>query len=122
MQEQLSAGETHRAPTSSEGGLRAQLVQNVVLRHLEAGEQDELMANVAVVQCAKGEILLSQGDTEMSQYFVLEGILKRVVASATGREMILRFAAAGDIETSYAAWRLKTRAPYSIVTVKKARV
>jgi CRP-like cAMP-binding protein len=122
MQEQLSAAETERASTSSEAALRAQLVQNVVLRHLEAGEQDELMANVAVVQCAKGEILLSQGDTEMSQYFVLEGILKRVVASATGREMILRFAAAGDIETSYAAWRLKTPAPYSIVTVKKARV
>jgi CRP-like cAMP-binding protein len=36
--------------------------------------------------------------------------------------MILRFGAERDIETSYAAWRLKTPTPYSVVCVTKARV
>jgi CRP-like cAMP-binding protein len=36
--------------------------------------------------------------------------------------MILRFADERDMETSYAAWRLGTRTPYSIVCVTKARV
>jgi CRP-like cAMP-binding protein len=36
--------------------------------------------------------------------------------------MILRFAAEREIETSYAAWRLGTPTPYSIVAVTKARV
>ena len=36
--------------------------------------------------------------------------------------MILRFADAGAMETSYAAWRLDTPVPYSIMTVTKARV
>ena len=50
----------------------------------------------------------------MEQYFVLDGILKRVVASPEGKEMILRFATEDDMDTSYAAWRLRTPAPYSI--------
>ena len=57
----------------------------------------------------------------MEQYFVIEGILKRVVSNAQGREMILRFAAESDIDTSYAAWRLKTPIPYSIRAVTKGR-
>ena len=36
--------------------------------------------------------------------------------------MILRFADERDMETSYAAWRLSTPTPYSIVCVTKARV
>jgi hypothetical protein len=36
--------------------------------------------------------------------------------------MILRFANEGDMETSYAAWRLGTPTPYSIVCVSKACV
>src|SRR5947209_8662515 len=95
---------------------------NAILQHMRPDELAELEPHLLVVDCAKSEILLRQGDVEMSQYFVLNGILKRVVSSANGREMILRFTDAGDIETSYAAWRLKTPAPYSIVTVKKARV
>ncbi len=102
--------------------IRAQLRQNNVLKHMSDAELGELEQHLVVLDCGKGEILLRQGDVEMSQYFVLDGILKRVVANAQGREMILRFAEAGNIETSYAAWRLKTPAPYSIVTVTKARV
>ena len=58
----------------------------------------------------------------MEQYFILDGILKRVVANTEGKEMILRFADEREMETSYAAWRLGTPTPYSIVCVTKARV
>src|SRR5258706_887355 len=69
----------------------------------------------------KGEALEHQGDRAMEQYFIIEGILKRVVSNAQGKEMILRFAAESDIDTSYAAWRLKTPLPYSIRAVTKVR-
>ena len=69
----------------------------------------------------KGDLLVGQGDQEMEQFFILDGMLKRVVANAEGHEMILRFAAETEIDTSYAAWRLKTPVPYSIVAVTKVR-
>ncbi len=57
----------------------------------------------------------------MEQYFIIDGILKRTVSNAQGKEMILRFAAESDIDTSYAAWRLKTPMPYSIRAVTRVR-
>lgn len=102
--------------------IRAQLAQNVVLKEMDQIERKELERHLEVVDCAKGENLLEQGVHAMEQYFVLDGILKRVVTNADGREMILRFADERDMETSYAAWRLKTPTPYSIVCVSKARV
>jgi CRP/FNR family transcriptional regulator, dissimilatory nitrate respiration regulator len=102
--------------------IRAQLAQNIVLKEMLDAERNELEPHLQVVDCAKGETLLDQGVHEMEQYFVLDGILKRVVANADGREMILRFAEERDIETSYAAWRLNTPTPYSIVCLTKARV
>jgi len=102
--------------------IRAQLAQNLVLKEMTEGERKELERHLAVVDGAKGESLLEQGVHEMEQYFVLDGILKRVVSNADAHEMILRFADARDIETSYAAWRLNTPTPYSIVCLTKARV
>ena len=102
--------------------IRAQLAQNIVLKEMLDGEREELEPHLLVVDCAKGETLLDQGVHEMEQYFVLDGILKRVVTNANAKEMILRFADERDIETSYAAWRLNTPTPYSIVCLTKARV
>jgi CRP-like cAMP-binding protein len=102
--------------------IRVQLKQNVVLRQMTADEMVELEPHLVVVDCQKGECLLHQGDFEMEQYFILDGILKRVVANKQGKQMILRFADERNMETSYAAWRLKTPAPYSIMAVTKARV
>ena len=102
--------------------IRAQLAQNIVLKEMLDGEREELEPHLLVVEGAKGESLLDQGVHEMEQYFVLDGILKRVVTNANAKEMILRFADEGDIETSYAAWRLNTATPYSIVCLTKARV
>jgi CRP/FNR family transcriptional regulator, dissimilatory nitrate respiration regulator len=44
------------------------------------------------------------------------------VANAQGKDMILRFAAESDIDTSYAAWRLHTPMPYSIPKVRAAKL
>ena len=102
--------------------IRLQLSQNVILQHLDSASMLELEGHLEIADLKKTEILLHQGDTQMEQYFVLDGILKRIVSSADAKEMILRFAIEKDIETSYAAWRLKTAAPYTIACVTKARV
>jgi CRP-like cAMP-binding protein len=102
--------------------IRVQLRQNVVLKGMSEAAHAELEDVLAVVDCHKGDFLLHQGVHEMEQYFILDGILKRVVANPQGKEMILRFADERDMETSYAAWCLKTPTPYSIVCVTKARV
>ena len=102
--------------------IRAQLRQNVVLKGMSPSEIAELEPLLSVVDCQKGDSLLHQGVHDMEQYFILQGILKRVVSDQDAKEMILRFADEQDMETSYAAWRLKTPTPYSIVCVTKARV
>jgi CRP-like cAMP-binding protein len=102
--------------------IRVQLKQNFALSELNAAQWLELEPMLTVVDCSKGDFLLHQGVHDMEQYFILDGILKRVVANQQAKEMILRFAGERDMETSYAAWRLGTPTPYSIVSVTKARV
>lgn len=102
--------------------IRVQLRQNLILKHLNAAQWQELEPIVEITDYPKGEALEHQGDLAMEQYFIIEGILKRVVSNSQGKEMILRFAAESDIDTSYAAWRLKTPIPYTIRAVTKVRV
>ena len=102
--------------------IRIQLTQNAVLSELTDSERKELEQLLVVVDCPKGDFLLHQGVHDMEQYFVLDGVLKRVVSNDQAKEMILRFSDERDMETSYAAWRLGTPTPYSIVSVTKARV
>ena len=102
--------------------IRVQLAQNTVLKGMNAGQSAELETHLVVVDCHKGDFLLDQGVYDMEQYFILDGLLKRVVSNQEAREMILRFADERDMETSYAAWRLNTPTPYSIVCLTKARV
>ena len=102
--------------------IRERLRRNIVLRRLATEAFEDLEGQLAIVDYKKGDVLLSQGAHEMEQYFVIDGILKRVVASPEGKEMILRFAKEDDMDTSYAAWKLRTPAPYSIRAVTKAQV
>ena len=102
--------------------IRVQLAQNVLLKGMTAQQMVELEPQLQVVDAPKGHWLLHQGVHEMEQYFILDGILKRVVSNPAGKQMILRFAAEGEMETSYAAWRLGTPAPYSVVGVTRTRV
>lgn len=101
--------------------IRVQLGQNLILRHLNPVQWQELEPLLDITDYPKSDALEHQGDHPREQYFVIEGILKRVVSNAQGKEMILRFAAESDIDTSYAAWRLKTPIPYSIRAVTKVR-
>jgi CRP-like cAMP-binding protein len=102
--------------------IRVQLRQNKLLKDLSDHDRAELESHLVVVDGNKGDFLLHQGVREMEQYFVVDGILKRVVSNPQGKEMILRFADERDMETSYAALRLGTPTPYGIVCVTKARV
>jgi CRP-like cAMP-binding protein len=101
--------------------VRLQLRQNLVLRHMTPEQWVGLEPLLEVTDYAKGALLENQGDSSMQQYFILDGILKRVVSSSAGKEMILRFAAETEIDTSYAAWRLKKPIPYSIRAVTRVR-
>src|SRR3972149_6153442 len=102
--------------------IRLQLKQNLILREMPASAVEELERGLEIAEYRKGEPLVRQGATGMEQFFILDGILKRVVGNPQGKEMILRFAAETDMDTSYAAWRLKTPIPYSIVAVTHVRV
>jgi CRP-like cAMP-binding protein len=102
--------------------IRVQLKQNIVLKALDDSAMAALEPHLVINDYNKGDFLLHQGVHEMEQYFILDGILKRVVTNQKAHAMILRFAVERDIETSYAAWCLKTPTPYSIVCVNKSRV
>ena len=102
--------------------IRLQLKQNLILREMPATAWEDLEPQLEIDEYKKGETLVRQGSTAMEQFFILEGILKRVVSNPQGKEMILRFAAETDMDTSYAAWRLKTPVPYSIAAVTKVRL
>ena len=101
--------------------IRLQLRQNQLLRGMSAAQWAELEPLLVVGEYRKADPLVRQGDEEMEQFFILEGMLKRVVSNPGGHEMILRFAAETEMDTSYAAWRLRTPVPYSIVAVTKVR-
>jgi CRP-like cAMP-binding protein len=102
--------------------IRGQLARNIVLRTLKPRAFSGLEKSLSITDYKKGELLMNQGEHDMHQYFILDGVLKRVVSNQEGKEMILRFSSEDDIETSYAAWRLRTPTPYAIRTVTKARV
>ena len=101
--------------------LRLQLRENLLLRDMRPEQWEALEPLLAVGEYRKGDRLARQGDEEMLQFFVLEGMVKRVVSNPEGHEMILRFAAETEMDTSFAAWRLRTPIPYSIVAVTAAR-
>ena len=101
--------------------LRLKLRENLLLKDMRAEQWEALEPLLAVGEYRKGDRLARQGDEEMLQFFILEGMVKRVVSNPEGHEMILRFATTGEMDTSYAAWRLRTPIPYSIVAVTAAR-
>lgn len=101
--------------------VRLLLRRNQLLQGMTAAQWGELEPLLAVADYRKGDHLVHQGDEEMEQFFILDGMLKRVVSNPEGHEMILRFAGDTEMDTSYAAWRLRTPVPYSIVAVTKVR-
>ena len=102
--------------------IRLQIRQTPLLAGLDDASLGELESMLTVVDCNKGEHLLHQGVRAMEHYFIVDGLLKRVVTNLEAKEMILRISDEREMETSYAAWCLGTPTPYSIVSVTKARV
>ncbi len=101
---------------------QGRLQRNVALQCLDASEWRDLEKILSIVEIDKDETLLTQGCSEMGQFFILEGLLKRVVTNKQGKDMTLRFSGEDEFETCYAAWTLGTRAPYSIVALRKTIV
>jgi CRP/FNR family transcriptional regulator, dissimilatory nitrate respiration regulator len=112
---------TSLASHPQRNSIRLQLRQNESLRGMSSAQWAELEPMLTIGDYRKGEPLVRQGDEEMEQFFILDGMLKRVVSNPEGREMILRFAADREMDTSYAAWKLRTPVPYSIVAMTKVR-
>ena len=77
---------------------------------------------VADCGVAGRDVLLETGADVLEPLDLGFGRCRVVVASPEGKEMILRFAKEDDMDTSYAAWKLRTPAPYSIRAVTRARV
>ena len=113
---------THLQTHPQRNSIRLQLRQNPLLQGMSQAQWAELEPLLTLADYRKGDRLARQGDEEMEQFFILEGMLKRVVSNPEGREMILRFAAETEMDTAYAAWRLRTPVPYSIVAVTKVRI
>ena len=67
--------------------INAQLNQNEVLKGLTESDRVELETHLVVVDGNKGDFLLHQGVREMEQYFIVEGVLKRVVSNPEGKEI-----------------------------------
>jgi CRP-like cAMP-binding protein len=99
-----------------------QLQRHPLLAELDAEGHAELQQLLVIQDAQRGECLVEQGGNELRQLFVLDGLLKRVVTSPEGREIALRFAGEGDMETCYFPWRRKSRVPFSIVCAKRSRV
>jgi hypothetical protein len=66
--------------------IRLQLKQNIVVKDLSEAEIEELESHLVVIDCQKRDTLLQQGVREMGQYFVLDGVLKRVVSNKARRK------------------------------------
>ncbi len=107
----------HRHPLRQSIGL--QLRSHPLLAGLDPHAFDELLPLLSVEEGARGARLLQQGSSELRQFFVVEGMLKRVVANAEGREMTLHFAGQQDMETCYEAWRAQLPAAFAIVCAKR---
>lgn len=102
--------------------IRVQLSQNCILKELAQNELAELEPHLDVSDHSKGDCLTHQGDRDLEVIFVLDGILKRSVANQHAKEMILRFTSERYMEATYASWKFDKAAPFSVITVTKARI
>lgn len=102
--------------------IRVQLTQNCVLKELSPQDFADLEPHLDIADHVKGDCLLHQGDRDLDIIFVLDGILKRAVSNKNAKEMILRFTSERNMEATYASWRLKKAAPFSVIAVTKTRI
>jgi CRP-like cAMP-binding protein len=98
------------------------LKSHPLLAQLDDDALADLFAMLQVQQGARGERLLEQGSRDLRHFFVIEGLLKRVVTSAEGREMTLHFAGEHDMETCFEAWRQNAASGFAVVCAQRSLV
>ena len=64
--------------------LRLQLRQNPLLQGMTPPQWAELEPLLTVADYRKGDPLVRQGDEEMEQFFILEGMVKLFVSNTEG--------------------------------------
>ncbi|GAB2605289.1 hypothetical protein GCM10027034_43110 [Ramlibacter solisilvae] len=102
--------------------IRLQLRRHPLLAGLDEAAYAELAALLSVQEGARGERLVEQGSQDLQHFFIVEGVLKRVVNSPEGREVTLHFAGEGEMETCFDAWRRNTGAGFAIVCARRTVV
>lgn len=112
----------HLADHPLRNSIRLQLKSHPLLAGLDEAAHAELLEGLVIEEGHRGERLMEQGSCELRHYFILEGLLKRVVTSAEGREMTLNFASEGDMETCYEARHSQAGCGFAIVCAKRALV
>jgi CRP-like cAMP-binding protein len=77
--------------------LLEKLPEHSLLRALEPGELQELLAQARASKARKGEALIRQGDEGNTLLILLEGQVRITVYSANGREIVLEYAGPGTV-------------------------
>ena len=67
-----------------------------IFNHLDDSQKDEILGLIHSIQCSKGEMLYSAGDTSDSLYIVSSGKIKIYRLSESGKEQLVRILRAGD--------------------------
>lgn len=99
-----------------------QLKSHPLLAQLDSTAHAELSGLLLVHEGHRGERLLEQGSCELQHFFVIEGLLKRVVTSPEGREVALHFTGEGCMETCYEAWRQDAASTFAVVCARRSLV
>ena len=98
------------------------LSNNIALKILNKEELQTLQSMLSVITVEADVVLQAQGSHDMSQFFVLDGFLKRVVTSRQGRDMTVHISKKNEFETYYSVCDFKSKAPYSILSIKHCTV
>jgi CRP-like cAMP-binding protein len=77
--------------------LLEKLPEHSLLRALEPGELQELLAQARASKARKGEALIRQGDEGNALLILIEGQVRITVYSANGREIVLEYAGPGTV-------------------------
>lgn len=93
-----------------------------VLAPLDGAALAELAGVLVVHEGLRGERLLEQGSTGLHQFFVIEGLLKRIVTNPEGREMTMHFAGEGEFETCWDAWQQHAPVRHAVVCAARSLV
>lgn len=91
---------------------------------LNVSEHTQKLAkkDLKVITASPSEVLLAQGNTQHSGYFIVEGILSAVHYSASGEARCKEYYFAGELSFLYAAWLTNSPVNYQLEAVNSAQL